>query len=366
MTTNAADRTTGPPRLLAIGPAFDGSSYARVVESTLEPLSAMWEIVHVAVNYHGGGGVGVGQALSLSRQAKSLSYTLVPNADPFDRYASATTNAVAESFEPDVIFVFDSFLDLPRYRSLPRGPRLVAQCPILGEPEARWLIERLAMYDCVVVLSEGVKQFIGDRLPNVAVIPHGFDASLFHPQREPHDEFVVLNANRDFERKRLDLTREGFELFARGKSDVRLVMQNDGALSDAELNRLYNACDVGINTTTGEGWGMVSFEHAATGAAQIVPDAWVCGEIWRDHGVLLPARPVAGRFTREHVVCAEDVANALERLYRDRAYLAEMSQRARTLAQEARFQWGAIAAEWDRVLRMRSADVSSAVVRRLA
>ena len=40
MITNAADRTTGPPRLLAVGPALDGSSYARVVESTLEPLSA--------------------------------------------------------------------------------------------------------------------------------------------------------------------------------------------------------------------------------------------------------------------------------------------------------------------------------------
>ena len=194
MTTNAADRTPGPPRLLAVGPALDGTSYARVVESTLEPLSAWWDIVHVGVNYYG---PPIGR--------------IVPNADRFDRYAASTTLSIAASFEPDVIFVFDSFLDLPRYRHLPRGIRSVAQCPILGEPEDSWLIERLAFYDCVVVLSEGVRQFIGDRLPNVAVIPHGFDASLFHPQRERHDEFVVLNANRESPRKRLDITRAGFE-----------------------------------------------------------------------------------------------------------------------------------------------------------
>ena len=37
--------------------------------------------------------------------------------------------------------------------------------------------------------------------------------------------------------------------------------------SDDQLNLLYNACDAEI-TTTGEGWGMVSFEHAATRAAR--------------------------------------------------------------------------------------------------
>ena len=128
-------------------------------------------------------------------------------------------------------------------------------------------------------------------------------------------------------------------------------MHNGGELSDAELNRLYNACDVGINTSTGEGWGMVSFEHAATGAAQIVPDAWVCGEVWRERAVLLPTTPVASRYTRENVVSAVDVAQALERLYRDRAYLAEMSQRAMALANDPRFQWRAIASQWDALLR---------------
>lgn len=31
----------------------------------------------------------------------------------------------------------------------------------------------------------------------------------------------------------------------------------------------------------GEGWGMVSFEHVATGAVQIVPDRSACGKLWK-------------------------------------------------------------------------------------
>ena len=29
------------------------------------------------------------------------------------------------------------------------------------------------------------------------------------------------------------------------------------------LNTIYNTADVGINTCKGDGWGLVSFEHAA-------------------------------------------------------------------------------------------------------
>ena len=53
-------------------------------------------------------------------------------------------------------------------------------------------------------------------------------------------------------------------------------------VSNRVLNCIYNACDVGINTSIGEGWGLVSFEHAATGAGQIVPRHSACEELWRD------------------------------------------------------------------------------------
>ena len=125
-------------------------------------------------------------------------------------------------------------------------------------------------------------------------------------------------------------------------------------LDDAALNRLYNACDVGLNTASSEGWGMVSFEHAATGAAQVVPDAWVCGDVWHGSAELLTSaarQPPVGRYTRETVVSAESVAEALEHLYNDPAHRAEMARRAAALAHSPCYQWSSIASRWDDLLR---------------
>lgn len=36
-------------------------------------------------------------------------------------------------------------------------------------------------------------------------------------------------------------------------------------VSDEHLGLIYQACDVGVNTSAGEGWGLVAFEHGATG-----------------------------------------------------------------------------------------------------
>jgi glycosyltransferase involved in cell wall biosynthesis len=49
-----------------------------------------------------------------------------------------------------------------------------------------------------------------------------------------------------------------------------------------QLNKVYNAVDVGINTCLGEGWGLVNTEHAATGRPQLVPDHTSLKEIFSD------------------------------------------------------------------------------------
>jgi glycosyltransferase involved in cell wall biosynthesis len=239
--------------------------------------------------------------------------------------------------------------------------------------------------------------------PAVDVIPHGLDRDRFfpfpdltrasfaaagraHAKRrafgEPLDggeSFVVLNASRPDKRKRVDLTLRGFAQFAAGKpSNVRLclhhaimddeverglvqVIRECGigervsmnplgrrVVDDAELNLLYNACDVGITTSMGEGWGLVSCEHGAAGAAQIVPDHTACAELWRGRAELVP--PVR-RYTPEFSVLemgevsAEGVAHALETLYRDPA-------RAHTLARAAATEnpspsWDAVARQFE-------------------
>lgn len=269
----------------------------------------------------------------------------------------------------------------------------------------------------------------------VDVIPHGVDTETFRPlassieaqttaggRREARQRlwpdrpelasaFIVLNANRPVPRKRIDLTIDGFGRFAQGKPPgvvlcLHHAIVNDaertqlrawieaaglrdrvifsaegpdaeGGTSDARLNLIYNACDVGINTAMGEGWGLVSVEHGATGAAQVVPRHSACAEIWgsdagdvggaeageadaggADAGVFVDVvERLVPQFSPLELaaVSADGVARALDALYADRAYLRTMSRAAHEAATRPAYTWGAIAHQWDDLFRVLSA-----------
>ena len=131
----------------------------------------------------------------------------------------------------------------------------------------------------------------------------------------PDDAIVILNANRNSQRKRLDLTIAGFvgflkknptkpcyliiasnlqpqsgayydtqRIFMEELKDHGLDFQTyarrmllidtspPNVWSDEAINQLYNAADIGINTSDGEGFGLCQLEHMYTGAPQIVTD----------------------------------------------------------------------------------------------
>lgn len=153
----------------------------------------------------------------------------------------------------------------------------------------------------------------------VHVVPHGVD-SCFRPLDPqacrkalglPAQGLIVLNTNRNSYRKALDVTIRVFlEVYKRHHcpkdfflflncntsscdtgydipfliraecqrlgldwQDVAqhriLGMPNAGFLSDETLCQLYNACDVGINTCTGEGFGLPTLEHGSLGKPQL-------------------------------------------------------------------------------------------------
>lgn len=245
----------------------------------------------------------------------------------------------------------------------------------------------------------------GGDFPAVEVIPHGVDRGRFYPLAELvqrafasqgragakkrvfgefpdlDDSFVVLNASRPDKRKRLDLTFAGFAKFAADKpANVRLCLHQAirgeaedqqmaslvrqynlekrvflnpmpaGIVGDDQLNLLYNACDVGINTAMGEGWGLVSFEHGAAGAAQVVPDHTACSEIWRGCGELIPlAKSYIPEFSILEMgeVSIEGVAQALENLYRNPKHLQQMSESAFAVTQNPEYSWDIIAGQFD-------------------
>jgi D-inositol-3-phosphate glycosyltransferase len=244
--------------------------------------------------------------------------------------------------------------------------------------------------------------------PAVDVIPHGVDRARFYPLPEleqasfasrgraqakrrvfgdlpdADESFVVLNASRPDKRKRVDLTVRGFAMFVAGKpANVRLCLHHavmgDAAerelgpvirecglgerlcvnplgsqiVGDDELNLLYNACDVGINTAMGEGWGLVSFEHGAAGAAQIVPDHTACAELWRGRAELVPpARSYVPEFSPLEMgeVSPEGVAQALEALYRDPGRRQELARAAVSVAQNPAYSWDVVTRQFDELV----------------
>ena len=224
-------------------------------------------------------------------------------------------------------------------------------------------------------------------------VEHDFDPSaraaakrLVFGADHADDTFIVLNASRPDVRKRIDLTLEGFACFARDKPPgVRLCLHHalglpDSAEScvaradalgirdrlllnpfarlervpaDAELNLLYNACDVGLNTAMGEGWGLVTFEHAAAGAPQIVPRHSACADLWDGHALLVPAatRYVPSFSILELAeVAPADVAAALQTLYVDRRAHRELARAGLEYARRPEFRWEAVAQRWGDVI----------------
>lgn len=336
--------------------------------------------------------------------------TLHPtNLDGGDVFGAFRAVQLAREVDAKAILLLNDLWMLHGYMrtlaQLSETTAMVAYVPIDGRIVSTGVLEPLHPITRFVAATEfGRGQLAGclaelGRPANVAVIAHGVDTETFHPLAEGRaalrrrlfpDEpdwqrgFVVLNANRPHERKRIDLTIAGFARFAAGKPPtvklwlhhahmdaeererivalaadhgitrrLRLSELDAGPLSDADLNAIYNACEVGVNSAMGEGWGLISFEHAATRAAQIVPGSSACADLWAGAAEIVPATDTGvPRFSMlaMSTVTADGVAAALERLYADRDHLQELAIAAYRNATDPRYRWRAVTAQWNELL----------------
>lgn len=382
------------PRLLAVGEGLRATGYGRVMESVLEPLSRSFEVVLFAVNHRG--------SVPEGRRA----YAVRGNELPGDAYGYEQLPGLLDEIEPEVVLLHrdSSFHSMHRsaldaFRAAHPSARVVAYCP--GDwstvPRSLSTVDLLVLYTrSAARRAEVGLAAAGLPAPPIAVIPHGVDSSRFAPivpgdfaasRTEARrrlfgdpgldETFVVLNANRNQRRKRIDLTLRGFAAFGRDRPAARLYlhmgMRDLGSdvpelaaelgiadrlltttaepdrpmVPDEQLNLIYNACDGGVNTAEAEGWGLVAFEHAATGAPQVVPDNDDSAELWRDRALIVPTAAAAGR---GRVVSAEGVAAALAKLHDDSALRADLAERAYAWATSERFRWEVIARRWEEAL----------------
>ena len=312
-------------RILYAGDAFVQTGFGRVAEYLLPALAKEHEVHVLATNRHG------------DYDAEATKYKSYPamahGSDPFGSHRIAE---LVQTIKPDLVWVTnDLWVAINLWGAVKTLRETIpfkffvytpidsyGIFPELNGPVSEW--DGLATYT-----EFGKEELLkmGHEKP-IAVIPHGTDFTKFFPidplecRRElgvPEDTFIVFNGNRNQPRKRIDLTIKGFIEFAKDKPDARLWL-NMGAkdmgweliplfkrvardvgydpagkliltsphfsthncLPIEQLNKVYNAVDIGLNTCIGEGWGLVNSEHAATGVAQVVPDHTSLKEIFND------------------------------------------------------------------------------------
>ena len=239
---------------------------------------------------------------------------------------------------------------------------------------------------------------------DVEIIPHGNSECFFPLNKKearaaifkdyiPEDAFIVFSANRNTERKRLDILVKAFVDFAItvkeqkgervpylylhcGFKDVGFWVQEiysrecelrgqklEGQLllpavelddtgtpqisflhpqiDNEILNVFYNAVDVNVNTSTGEGWGLTSTESAMVGCPQIYTDFAALGELFDSHSgypiepTMMLTDPVLS--LERAYVSPEDVACALCEVYNDPEIAEIKAIRARDYL--AQFTW---------------------------
>ncbi len=389
------------PVILLVGDAVAPTGFARVTQSIISRLKDDYDFHQLGINYSG--------------DPHNESWKIYPAGLNSDPHGVHRIGELVTKIKPDAIILVNDIWIIADYlrvlSTLLHKVPTAAYIPIDSEPITEGLIQQLQTLDRIIVYTDFAAKTLQSaadlaaqidsnfNLAPIEVIPHGVDTKLFHPlfsldgdiakgRREvrqqllPNDKgfedsFIVLNANRNQPRKRIDITIEGFAKFAADKPsnvklylhmgitdqgwnvnelakryniDNRLIMSHAEAgppnLTTQQLNQMYNACDVGLNTAEGEGWGLPAFEHAATGAAQIVPAFSGPGSIWKGAAEMLkPSFKIISpvMLTNANLIAPETVSLALQRLYDNPQLLRERSIAAYKRATEPQYSWNEVA-----------------------
>lgn len=262
--------------------------------------------------------------------------------DPYGRQRSI--DMMAKDLDYDVLFLFqDSFIlqsfmgqGLPKLRQI-KNFVTVGYYPIDGVPKKQW-VDCMAMFDVPVTYTEFAKRESILATPSIAekikVVPHGVNTEDFFPVSEADKmafrreyfgkhagKFVITNINRNQQRKDIPRCIMAFKEFKKLRPNsvlylhmaardqgwdlpevvksLGLTLGEDVLLPGAGfgpnqgfsrevVNYIYNASDVVVSTTTGEGWGLSSVEAMACKTPIIFPRNTALEEIvGQDRGWLI-------------------------------------------------------------------------------
>jgi glycosyltransferase involved in cell wall biosynthesis len=127
------------------------------------------------------------------------------------------------------------------------------------------------------------------------------------------DDIIILNANQYGPRKRIETTVNVFKKLINKHPDLKLKLWLHSGQTTASnvdeipkdkiiitkkleskyMNLMYNACQISLSSTWGEGWGLTSCEHSMTHGLQVVPNFLGTKYHFEDgRGILIPVDEV--------------------------------------------------------------------------
>lgn len=231
------------------------------------------------------------------------------------------------------IYEVDWFMSLYRsVREYVPKTKIAVWCPIDYIPNYS-LLENIIHADRIYTMTTQMENIVYDivksDLPRnkISTLPHAISSifmssgskkkafkylsqhrKLYSGKKLKLDDIVLLNANNYVPRKQIDLTIGAFCQFCVENptitgiklwlhtntentefkkligsyckkysflEDSLILSMNN--LQDQELAYIYKYCDIGIQTSNGEGWSLTNCEHAISGAPQIVPNFLATG-----------------------------------------------------------------------------------------
>jgi glycosyltransferase involved in cell wall biosynthesis len=389
----AVKKDSGKKKVLWVSDLVTPTGFARVSHSILnEEFLNKYDVVGLGINYRG--------------DPHNYTFPIFPAASGGRIFGENRLVELLNNAEFDILYLLNDAWIINEYLKFIKKevkkplPKIVVYFPVDSEYHDSSWYSNFDIVSKAVTYTKFGKAVVNhaDCAPDLDldIIPHGVNQKMFYKKfssrrdakvhlfgnsRNP-DSFMFLNANRNQPRKRLDVTLEGFKLFAEGKDDVlihmhcgivdshidiarmakrfdiesKLVLTNMSTgvqrVSDDMLNDIYNASDVGLNTSMGEGWGLTSIEHAMTGAPQIVPDHSACSEIFYDCGVLVPTTlnfTFDNSMTVGKLVSPVSLADKMQALYDNKELVSKLSDESIKKFSDQFYSWDEISKKWSKL-----------------
>lgn len=375
-------------KLVWIGDAVVETGFSRITHQVLDVLRHEWDVYVLGINYRG--------------DPHDLPYPVYPAARAGRSeglFGVQRTAQLVTEVKPDVVMILNDPWNVPEYVKKVGNANAIASVAVDGLNCRGGALSGLSA--CIFWTEFGLREaHRGGFSGQAAVIPLGVDLETYQPvdkvearQRlgmppalQSEDVFIVGNINRNQPRKRLDLTIRYFAEWVRGhqignaflylhvaptgdqgydidqlceyygiSSRVLAVQPNIGkGVPPHVLARTYNAFDVQVSTSQGEGFGLTALEGQACGVPQIAGDWAALGEILADSAMLVPCTTTA---TTPNMINAiggipdrEEFIKCLHTVYTDEAIREVLRRRGLQNAAKDCYRWANIGAAYSRVI----------------